>query len=196
MNESPSRVRLSSLIGAFGTIGLTSFGGGRAAYFRHAIVAQRHWLNDEQFLEGLTLSQILPGPNVSNLSVYLGQRLRGSMGAAPAVGAVVLPGAAMILLLAVLYFQHGSIPRAPAVFKGVGAAAVGLALATTLQVGRRGLLCRLDLVFAAATFAAVVFLHLSLIVVLLTLAPVSVWANRPRRRMRPLDPGGSREAQQ
>ena len=181
MSTYPQRVSLAALLSAFGSIGLTSFGGGRSAYFRHAVVTARHWLTDSQFLEGLTLAQILPGPNVSNLSVYLGQRLRGLLGALLTVSAVVLPGAAMILLLAIFYFGHDTLPHASAVFKGVGAAAVGLALATTLQVGRAGVTGWRDLILAAVTFVAVGFLHVSLLVALAALAPVGIWLNRPRR---------------
>jgi chromate transporter len=185
-----SRPSLTSIISAFGFIGFTSFGGARAAYFRHAMVVSRRWLTDEQFLEGLTISQILPGPNISNLSVYLGQRLRGLMGAILAVIAVLLPGTVMIVALAMAYFGHGNLPGLPAVFKGVGAAAVGLSLATTLQVGVKGARRRLDWLVILITFLAVGFLHVSLLIPLLTIAPVSVWLNRPSR-LRPTPPASA-----
>lgn len=180
MSARPEKISLAAMLSAFGAIGVTSFGGGRSAYFRHAVVTTRHWLTDSQFLEGLTLAQILPGPNISNLSVYLGQRLRGLLGALLTVSAVVLPGAGMILLLAIFYFGHDTLPHASAVFKGVGAAAVGLAFATTLQVGRAGVTGRRDLLIAAVTFVAVGFFHVSLLVALLALGPVGVWLYRPR----------------
>jgi chromate transporter len=173
---------LSAIVSAFGFIGFTSFGGARAAYFRHAMVVSRRWLTDEQFLEGLTISQILPGPNISNLSVYLGQRLRGLTGAALAVIAVLLPGTVMIVALAIAYFGHGNLPGVPAVFKGVGAAAVGLSLATTLQVSIKGVHRWRDWLVVLITFLAVGFLRVSLLIPLLTIAPVSVWINRPRRQ--------------
>jgi chromate transporter len=173
---------LASIVSAFGFIGFTSFGGARAAYFRHAMVVSRRWLTDEQFLEGLTISQVLPGPNISNLSVYLGQRLRGLTGASFAVIAVLLPGTVMIVALAVAYFGHGNLPGLTAVFKGVGAAAVGLSLATTLQVGIKGVHRGRDWLVVLVTFLAVGFLHVSLLIPLLTIAPVSVWMNRPSRR--------------
>lgn len=183
--HAPSRPRLISLIAAFGTIGLTSFGGARAAYFRHALVVSRGWIDDQQFLEGLTLSQVLPGPNISNLSVYLGQRIRGVAGAALAVTSMLLPGTLMIVALAIAYFGHGNLPALAAVFKGVGAAAVGLSIATTLQVGVKGLRMRRDWLVVAVTFLAVAFLHVSLLLPLLIIAPVSVWMYRPRKPAKP-----------
>jgi chromate transporter len=174
-------VGLLSIINVFGTIGLTSFGGARAAYFRHALVVARRWLDDDQFLEGLTVSQILPGPNVSNLSAYFGNRLRGIPGSLLATLSFLLPGAAAILILSILYFRHGDIPAIPAIFKGVGAAAVGLSIATTLQVGVKGLRGYRDYVIVVVTFAAIAFLRVPLLLPLLTIAPISIWLWRPRR---------------
>jgi chromate transporter len=171
---------LLPVLTAFGTIGLTSFGGARAAYFRHVLVVSRRWIDDRQFLEALTVAQILPGPNVSNLTVCLGQRLRGLLGAAVAALGFLLPGALMILALAMFYFGHGNLPAVSAVFKGVGAAAVGLSAATTWQVGRAGASGVRDWIIIAATFALIVVLRVNLFVPLLTIAPVSVWLARPR----------------
>lgn len=195
VSDKPRPITLASILSAFGIIGLTSFGGGRPAYFRHEFVAKRRWLDDEQFLEGLTISQIVPGPNIANLSVYLGQRFRGAMGSLIAVSGVVLPGALMILLLAIFYFSHDTVPHLDAVFKGVGAAAVGLSLATGLQVGRRGLHGVQDIAIAAATFGAVTAFHLSLLIILLTFGPVSVWLHRPRRSDAPVPAETAKESQ-
>lgn len=182
----PRQPSLRAVMSAFGWIGLTSFGGGRSAYFRHAVVVERPWLNDEQFLEGLTLSQILPGPNVSNLSIFLGQKLRGRVGACVAWSGVVMPGAVMILLLAGLYFRHGNLPHTSPIFKGIGSAAVGLALATTLQVAWKGLRARSDAVIVAVTFLAITLLHVSLLLALIAIGPIGVLLNRPSSRRAPV----------
>ncbi len=176
----PRPVGLMALLSAFGTIGVTSFGGARAAYFRHVLVVSRRWIDDRQFLEALTVSQILPGPNVSNLTVCLGQRLRGLIGAALASLGFLLPGALMILALAMFYFGHGTIPAVSAIFKGVGAAAVGLSAATVWQVGRSGVSGARDLAIIAATFALIAVLRVNLILPLVTIAPLSIWLARPR----------------
>jgi chromate transporter len=177
----PPRVGLLPLIAAFGTIGLTSFGGARASYFRHVLVVSRGWLDDAQFLEGLTISQTLPGPNVSNLSVYTGNRLRGPLGALVALLAFLVPGSIMIVLLAAFGFGHENLPAVRAVFLGVGAAAVGLSVATTLQIGVRGVRGVRDWIIVAVTFAAIAFLRLPILIPLLVIAPISVWLWRPRR---------------
>lgn len=180
-NQQTPRVRLLSLISAFGTIGLTSFGGARAAYFRHVLVLTRGWITESQFLEGLTVSQTLPGPNVSNFSVYFGNRLRGPLGSAAALLAFLLPGAVMIVILAAFDFGHENLSAVRSIFLGVGAAAVGLSVATTLQIGVRGIHATRDWITVAITFAAVAFLHLPLLVPLLVIAPISVFIWRPRK---------------
>lgn len=176
------RVSFLALFAAFSTIGITSFGGARAAYFRHMLVVSKGWISDHQFLEGLTISQILPGPNVSNMTVYFGQRIRGLPGALLAAIGTLLPGAVMILVLAILYFSHGNLPALSAIFKGVGAAAVGLSIATTWQVGRRGTEGPRDWIIVAVTFAGMIILRLPLLLPLVTIAPISVWLCRPRAR--------------
>jgi chromate transporter len=170
-----------SVIAAFGNIGLTSFGGARAAYFRHVLVLTRHWITESQFLEGLAVSQTLPGPNVSNFSVYFGNRLRGPLGAAAALLAFLVPGAIMIVVLAALDFGHENLTVVRSIFLGVGAAAVGLSIATTLQIGVRGVRAHRDWITVGVTFAAVAFLHLPLLVPLLVIAPISVFIWRPRK---------------
>jgi chromate transporter len=176
----PARVGLLQVIKAFGFIGLTSFGGARAAYFRHVLVVSHRWINDQQFLEGLTVAQTLPGPNVSNFSVYFGNRLRGPLGAAAALLSFLVPGAIMIVILAAFAFGHENLAPLRSLFLGVGAAAVGLSIATTLQIGVRGLHARWDWITVAVTFAAVAILHLSLLVPLVVIAPISVFLWRPR----------------
>ena len=87
----------------------------------------------------------------------------------------------MILVLAILYFSHGNLPALSAIFKGVGAAAVGLSIATTWQVVVMEQRAR-DWIIVAVTFAAMIVLRLPLLLPLITIAPLSVWLCRPRAR--------------
>jgi chromate transporter len=61
-------------------IGATSFGGGVVAYLRSGLVAKRHWLDDKEFLELLSISQTLPGLNATNMATLVGDRLGGVAG--------------------------------------------------------------------------------------------------------------------
>ncbi len=130
----PLRPPLREFLREFLLIGATSLGGGRAAYFQDALVKRRRWLSDDEFLEAVAISQILPGPNIGNLAAYLGQRLRGGQGAILAVLCLIVPGAAAILALAWLYF--GGMPAAITgpIGRGVSAASVGIAAAAVWRL--------------------------------------------------------------
>ncbi len=178
------RASLRAILATFLILGATSFGGGVVAYLRQALVVRRGWLDDTRFLSGLELSQILPGLNATNMSVYMGERLRGAPGALMASLGMIVPGALVVMLLGLLYSQHGHLPDVAAILGGVGAAAVGLTLATTLQIGRRQLTDARSLALIGVTFVAVGVFRLSLPLVLVTLGPFSVWLYWPGRGAR------------
>ena len=64
----------------FSRIGLTSFGGGLSGWLLREFVQDRHWISEEDFLNGLSLSQALPGVNVKNMAIWIGYRLVGTSG--------------------------------------------------------------------------------------------------------------------
>ena len=84
------RPSLGALAWRFLLVGATSFGGGLTGHLRRALVEDRSWLTEDEFLEGLSIAQAVPGPNAINLSIYAGWRLRGGAGALAAAAAVML----------------------------------------------------------------------------------------------------------
>lgn len=173
-------VTLARLFRVFFVLGATSFGGGVVAYLRQALVVKERWLDDEAFLSGLELSQTLPGLNATNMSIYMGERLRGIPGALVALLGMCLPGTVIVLALGMLYSSQSRTPEMIMVLGGVGAAAVGLTLATTLQIGKRQLAKPLDLALIVLTFVVIDVLRVPLLVALLTIGPLSIWLYRPR----------------
>ncbi len=131
---SVGRIALSRIVRVFAWTGLTSVGGGRYAFFYEAVVVRRPWVKTDQFVQDLTLSQLLPGPNFSNLAVALGFRLGGWRGALWGAIALVLPGALILLALAALYFRVGLAPTVVHAMHGMGAAVVGLVFIATVSV--------------------------------------------------------------
>src|SRR3989441_11156994 len=116
-----ARVPLWLLIRVFVWPGLPALGGGRGAYFYDAVVVRRSWVKTNEFVQDLTLSQLLPGSNFANLSVALGSRLGGRRGGVGALLAVLVPGALVLPALTALYFRGGFAPGAPPPLHGVGA---------------------------------------------------------------------------
>ncbi len=176
-----SRVRLRHLIRVFAWTGLTSLGGGRSAYFHNAVVVRRRWVRDDEFVQDLTLSQLLPGPNFANLAVALGCRLAGWAGGAWALLAIVAPGAVILLLLTVLYFRGGFAPATTHVMHGMAATVVGLVLVTTARLVRASIRGRAGVAVAAVTFLLVGPFHVFTPLALALVLPVSLWWYRPRR---------------
>lgn len=175
-----ARVTLWQIFRTFLVIGGTSFGGGVVAYLRNALVLKQGWLDEEGFLAALEISQALPGLNATNMSVIVGDRLRGLPGALAAFFGMVLPGSAIVMTLGIFYAQNHHNTAIVSVLKGVGAASVGLLLAVTVEIGRKQLEHALDLALVILTLVLVSIFHISLVVVLLTVGPLAIYLYRPR----------------
>ncbi len=176
--EAPS-VSLTKLFTVFLYVGATSFGGGVVAYLREHLVQRQKWLDDDHFLAALEIGQTVPGLVSTNVSVIVGSRLRGVKGAIVSALGMTLPGAIAVFFLGILYEQFSDNPEVRAMLHGVGAAAVGLILAVTLQIGGRALKAWRDVAILLVTFLLVGVWHVSLIPVLVVLAPIAIRLNRP-----------------
>jgi chromate transporter len=95
------------------------------------------------------------------------------------VAGLLLPGMVVMMTLGVLWSEQRHNPYLRAVLIGVAASAVGLLTTVTLQLGHRQFARLADLLFIAATFAAVSLLKISLVIVLFTLGPLAIWYYRP-----------------
>src|SRR5271157_3756696 len=161
-------------------IGATSFGG-VVPYLRNSLMSKRHWVDDKEFVELLSISQSLPGLNATNMAILLGDRLRGWMGAVVAILGVCLPGAAIMLAVGIMYRIHGDHNFVTAVLKGVAAAAAGLLLATVIQLGKKSLSGRFDLVFVLITVLAVNRLHQSVPRTLIAVGLLAILWHHPSK---------------
>jgi chromate transporter len=176
-------VRASASLGAifytFLTVGAISFGGGAIAYLREYIVSDAKWLDDEGFLDGMEISQTLPGLNTVNMSVIVGDKLRGIPGAIVAALGLILPGAALIMLLGIAWTGQKHNPTVTDFLIGVASAAVGLLTTVTLQLGHSQFAKLRDLGIILVTFVAISIVRVPLYVVLLAIGPAAIWVYRP-----------------
>jgi chromate transporter len=181
--RAPDEGRVDALLvfWQFLVIGATSFGGA-VPYLRSHLVARRHWLDEKEFVELLSISQSLPGLNATNMAILVGQKLRGPLGAAVAILGMCLPGALIMCVAGMLYREHGDHAASTAALKGVAAAAVGLVLATAMQLSRKALDDWSDYIFVAITVVAVNWLHQSVLVTLIVVGIVSILWHHPGRR--------------
>ncbi|HKD67653.1 MAG TPA: chromate transporter [Candidatus Binataceae bacterium] len=172
-------VSLVSLFKVFLTIGAISFGGGVVAYLREYIVRGEQWMDDEEFLDSLEIGQTLPGLIAVNLSVIIGDRIRGAAGAIAAAVGILLPGTVVVMTAGILYLGNRQNPAVNHFLGGVAAAAVGLLTAVALQLGHKQLVHLRDFLLVMATFVAISLLHQSLIIVILVVGPVAVLLYHP-----------------
>lgn len=149
---------LSQLTGYFLRLGTLGFGGPVAlvGYMHRDLVEDRHWVTDADYKEGLTLSQLMPGPLAAQLGIYMGYVHYGVLGATFAGVAFVLPSFLMVLALGWAYVAFGGLPWMQAVFYGVGAAVIGVIAVSAYKLTRKtigadNLLWTIYLVSAAAT---------------------------------------------
>jgi chromate transporter len=169
----PGPITLSALFLGFLGVGLRGFGG-VLPWARRMIVEERGWLSDAEFTETLSICQLLPGPNIANVSIALGTRFRGAAGALAAFGGLMTMPLVIVLSLGALYDRYGQLPALEPVFHNLGAAAAGLVVATGCKMAAPHWRNPLAVMIAVAAFGAVALLQYPLIWVVLGLAPVSL----------------------
>jgi len=171
---------LLDLFLAFALISLCGFGG-VLAWSRRMLVEERKWMTPEEFNDAYALCQFLPGPNVVNLSVVFGRRIRGRVGAAVALVGLIGPPFVFVSFIGLLYSRFGEIAALQRMLFGVAAAAAGLVLGTCAKMARPLFNDRLGLAVALATFASVGVLRWPLYWALAVLVPLSIaiaWVRR------------------
>ncbi len=187
----PARARpqsLSHLFWSFTWLALQGFGGVLAVVQRE-LVDRKKWLTREEFVEDWSVAQILPGPNVVNLCLMLGERYFGLRGAIVATIGIIAFPLLLVLLLAVLFAGVSDAPAAQGALRGMGAVASGLIIAAGLKLmpalARNVMGVAVCSALAVATFFAVAIVRVPLVWVLLLLGgSAGVWAWRQLGRVR------------
>lgn len=172
----PARPRdLRDLFFSFTWLALQGFGGVLAVVQRE-LVEKKKWLTREEFIEEWAVAQVMPGPNVVNLSITLGARYFGWRGSLVALAGMLTFPLLVVLGLALLYAGFADNPRVAGALRGMGAVAAGLIVATGLKLLpalRKNVLGPvLCLVLGLAGFAAIAWLKLPLAWVLAVLGAV------------------------
>jgi len=174
---------LLALFLAFARMSLAGFGG-VLVFARRAIVEQHRWMTPDEFNETFALCHFLPGPNIVNLSMVFGARLRGIAGGIAAFAGLLLPPTLIMTVLAIIYAQFGELELLRRSLAGISCAAVGLLIAVVFRM-MTPLLKPMDavaLTLMLGVFVAIGVLRLPLQAVLLVAIPVSIGATFFLRR--------------
>jgi chromate transporter len=161
---------------AFTLLALQGFGGVLAVAQR-VLVEQRRWLTREQFVEILSLGQVLPGPNVCNVALMIGDRFFGWRGAFAALAGMMAVPLVIVLLLAAAYIELAAHSMVSGALKGMAAVAAGMIVGTALKLASALRASPLGMpacaALAGASFVAVGLLRWPLVGVLLALGAVA-----------------------
>lgn len=166
---------LLDLFLAFARMSLAGFGG-VLVFARRAIVEQHRWMSADEFNETFALCHFLPGPNIVNLSMVFGSKLRGIAGGIAAFAGLLLPPTLIMTVLAIVYARFGDLDVLRRSLAGISCAAVGLLIAVVFRM-MTPLLKRMDpvaLILMLGVFLAIGVLRLPLPTVLLVAIPVSI----------------------
>jgi chromate transporter len=182
--QSP-RYPLRDLILYFLKLGTWGFGGPVAlvGYMHRDLVVEKKWITDDDYKEGLALSQLAPGPLAAQLAIYIGYIHYRILGATLAGVAFVIPSFIMVIGIGYAYITYGGLPWMQGVFYGVGAAVIGIIAIgsyklTTKSIGKDYLLWGIFIVLAITTFITE---HESILLILT--GGVVVWLYRTRPRL-------------
>ncbi len=183
----PAPQSLRQLFWAFNGLALQGFGG-VVAIAQRELVDKQQWLTREEFVEDWAVAQVLPGPNVVNLSLMIGDRYFGMRGGMVALAGMLTIPMLIVLLMAGLFAGVSDSPAVQGALRGMGAVAAGMIAATGLRLfaalKNNVLGAPVCWGLAAMTFVAIAFLRTPLIWVLLVLGGLgTLWAFRQLGRL-------------
>ena len=154
----PTEVSLAQFVGYFLWLGTVGFGGpiALAGHMQQDLVDERGWISKQDYLDGLALAQLAPGPLAAQLAIYLGYVRAGVVGATAVALAFVLPSFLMVLALSAAYVRFGGLAWMQGMFYGIGAAVIGIITRsafklTKLTLGKDKLLWGIFVVLGVST---------------------------------------------
>lgn len=158
----------------FARMGLSGFGG-VLPFVRRAVVERNRWLDDRDFVEVLSLGQVLPGPNVINVCLMLGLRFAGLRGALAAFAGLVLVPMVVVLTVMVIYQHYQNVEAVRRMLTGMTAVSAGLILATGFKLAQSQPRSVRAVLVGVAAFVTIGLLHLPLVPVMAVLVPLALY---------------------
>ena len=140
-------------------LGFISFGGpsGQIAIMHEELVERRKWISESRFLHALNFCMLLPGPEATQLAIYIGWLLHRTWGGIVAGSLFVLPSAFILWGLSLIYVKFGSVPWIESIFYGLKPAVLAIVAAAVLRIGRKALKNPIMWGIAAGAFASIFF---------------------------------------
>jgi chromate transporter len=172
-------------------LGFISFGGpaGQIALMHAELVERRRWISERRFLHALNYCMLLPGPEATQLAIYIGWLLHRTRGGIAAGLLFILPSLLILIALSWIYLAFGQLPAVAGVLDGVKPAVVALVLAAAWRIGGRTLRNRALAAIALAAFIGIALLHQPFPLIVLGAAAAGAIGGRLRPDL--FQPGGT-----
>jgi chromate transporter len=194
MQERPQAVSFRTALLYWLKLGFISFGGpaGQIALMHAELVERRRWISEQRFLHALNYCMLLPGPEATQLAVYIGWLLHRTIGGIAAGVLFVLPSLLILIVLSWIYMAYGHLPAIAGVMNGIKPAVVAIVLGAAWRIGSRTIRNALLAAIAAAAFLAIAALKLPFPLIVLAAALIGLAGGRLRPALFQL--GGAHKA--
>ena len=176
----PAPVSLRTAFWYWLKLGFISFGGpaGQIALMHTELVERRRWISEQRFLHALNYCMLLPGPEATQLAVYIGWLMHRTRGGVMAGVLFVLPSLVIISTLAWIYLTYGSLPLVAGILYGIKPAIVAVVLAAAWRIGKRTLKNAALAAIALAAFVAIALFGVPFPLIVLAAAAIGLLGGR------------------
>jgi chromate transporter len=156
MGGNDDRTSLRELVWLFGKLGFTAFGGPAAhiAMMEDEVVRRRSWMTRERFLDLLGATNLIPGPNSTEMAIHIGHARAGWMGLIVAGLAFIVPAVMIVTAIAWAYVRYGALPEVASVLYGVKPVIIAVVVQALWGLGRTAIKTRVLAVVGLAALAA------------------------------------------
>ncbi len=182
LDTRPGPVPLRAAFWYWLKLGFISFGGpaGQIALMHTELVERRRWISEQRFLHALNYCMLLPGPEATQLAVYIGWLMHQTRGGILAGVLFILPSLLLLIVLSWIYLAYGSMPVVAGILYGVKPAIVAVVLAAAWRIGSRTLKNAALIAIAAAAFLAIALLGVPFPFIVLAAAAIGMAGARLR----------------
>jgi chromate transporter len=179
-SERPADVSRSEAFRYWLKLGFLSFGGpaGQIALMHTELVERRRWISERRFLHALNYCMLLPGPEATQLAVYIGWLMHRTWGGIIAGSLFVLPSLVILIALSWIYVVFGNVPVVAGILYGIKPAVVAIVLAAASRIGSRTLKNGWLIAIAVAAFVAITALQIAFPLIILAAAALGLAGGR------------------
>lgn len=180
LHQRPAAVSLAEASRYWCKLGFISFGGpaGQIALMHAELVEKRRWISERRFLHALNYCMVLPGPEATQLAVYIGWLMHRGVGGVIAGTLFVLPSLLILIALSWIYLAFGSVPAIAGILYGIKPAIVAIVLGAAWRIGQRALKSRSLLLIAAAALLAITVAGVPFPLIVLSAAAIGIMGGR------------------